>query len=102
MSIHISAKEGEIAKIVLIAGDPLRAKHIAENFVADAIQNFICIHLLQIDYKSIRIFDGELLVGDSPVGLDGDTCVILCWPYPHGTDRNGSLCLGNACCNPQE
>ena len=35
MSIHISAKEGEIAKIVLIAGDPLRAKHIAENFVDD-------------------------------------------------------------------
>ena len=36
MSVHISAKEGEIAKIVLIAGDPLRAKHIAENFVANA------------------------------------------------------------------
>jgi len=33
MSIHISAKQGEIAKIVLIAGDPLRAKHIAENFL---------------------------------------------------------------------
>lgn len=33
MSLHISAKEGEIAKIVLIAGDPLRAKHIAENFL---------------------------------------------------------------------
>lgn len=35
MSVHISAQEGEIAKIVLIAGDPLRAKHIAENFVDD-------------------------------------------------------------------
>ncbi|MDB5199522.1 MAG: deoD [Chitinophagaceae bacterium] len=35
MSLHISAKEGEIAKIVLIAGDPLRAKHIAENFLED-------------------------------------------------------------------
>lgn len=35
MSVHISAKEGEIAKIVLIAGDPLRAKHIAENFLDD-------------------------------------------------------------------
>ncbi len=35
MSLHISAKEGEIAKIVLIAGDPLRAKHIAENFLDD-------------------------------------------------------------------
>ncbi len=35
MSLHISAKEGEIARIVLIAGDPLRAKHIAENFLDD-------------------------------------------------------------------
>ena len=36
MSIHISAQKGEIAKIVLIAGDPLRAKHIAENFLEDS------------------------------------------------------------------
>ena len=33
MSIHISAKPGEIEKIVLLAGDPLRAKYIAENFL---------------------------------------------------------------------
>lgn len=31
MSIHISAKPGEIAPVVLLPGDPLRAKHIAEN-----------------------------------------------------------------------
>ena len=37
MSIHISAKNGEIAKIVLIAGDPLRAKHIAENFLENSV-----------------------------------------------------------------
>lgn len=35
MSIHISAKKGEIARIVLLAGDPLRAKHIADNMLAD-------------------------------------------------------------------
>ena len=35
MSLHISAKPREIAKTVLIAGDPLRAKHIAENFLED-------------------------------------------------------------------
>lgn len=35
MSLHISAKPGEIAKIVLMPGDPLRAKHIAENFLSD-------------------------------------------------------------------
>ena len=36
MSVHISAKNGEIANIVLIAGDPLRAKHIAEDFLEDS------------------------------------------------------------------
>ncbi len=35
MSIHISAKNGEIAKIVLLAGDPLRAKHIADEMLED-------------------------------------------------------------------
>ncbi len=37
MSIHIGAKEGDIASTVLLPGDPLRAKYIAENFLADAI-----------------------------------------------------------------
>ncbi|MCS3868336.1 purine-nucleoside phosphorylase [Chryseobacterium ginsenosidimutans] len=36
MSIHISAKKGEIAKVVLQPGDPLRAQYIAENFLEDA------------------------------------------------------------------
>ncbi|HBC74600.1 MAG: purine-nucleoside phosphorylase [Candidatus Wallbacteria bacterium GWC2_49_35] len=36
MSIHIGAKEGEIAKTVLLAGDPLRAKFVAENFLEGA------------------------------------------------------------------
>lgn len=35
MSIHISAQPGEIAKIVLMPGDPLRAKYIADNFLQD-------------------------------------------------------------------
>lgn len=33
MSIHIAAKEGEIADVVLLPGDPLRAKFIAETFL---------------------------------------------------------------------
>lgn len=35
MSIHISAQPGEIAKIVLMPGDPLRAKYIAEKYLQD-------------------------------------------------------------------
>ena len=33
MSIHIAARPGQIAEAVLLPGDPLRAKHIAENFL---------------------------------------------------------------------
>jgi purine-nucleoside phosphorylase len=33
MSIHIAAKQGEIAEAILLPGDPLRAKFIAENFL---------------------------------------------------------------------
>ena len=38
MSIHIAAKAGEIAEAVLLPGDPLRAKFIAENFLENARQ----------------------------------------------------------------
>jgi len=38
MSIHIAAKAGEIASAVLLPGDPLRAKFIAENFFENAKQ----------------------------------------------------------------
>ncbi|MGT2799991.1 purine-nucleoside phosphorylase [Streptococcus marmotae] len=37
MSIHIGAKVGEIADKILLPGDPLRAKFIAENFLEDAV-----------------------------------------------------------------
>jgi len=38
MSIHIEAKEVDIAKTVLLPGDPLRAKYIADNF----LENVFC------------------------------------------------------------
>ena len=37
MSVHIEAKKGEIAETVLLPGDPLRAKWIAETFLKDAV-----------------------------------------------------------------
>lgn len=38
MTPHISAKKGEIAKTVLMPGDPLRAKFIAETFLTDVVK----------------------------------------------------------------
>ena len=43
MSIHIGAQKGEIAETVLLPGDPLRAKFIAESYLSD-------IH----EYTSVR------------------------------------------------
>ncbi|HAK69417.1 MAG TPA: purine-nucleoside phosphorylase [Treponema sp.] len=37
MSTHINAPEGSVADSVLLPGDPLRARFIAENFLKDAV-----------------------------------------------------------------
>lgn len=37
MSVHIEAKPGEIADKILLPGDPLRAKYIAETFLEDPV-----------------------------------------------------------------
>ena len=37
LSTHIGAKQGEIADKILLPGDPLRAKYIAENFLENPI-----------------------------------------------------------------
>ena len=36
MPIHCNAKKDDISKTVLMPGDPLRAKYIAENFLENA------------------------------------------------------------------
>lgn len=38
MSVHIGAKQGEIADKILLPGDPLRAQFIAEEYLEDVIQ----------------------------------------------------------------
>ena len=35
---HIAAQAGEIAETILLPGDPLRAKYIADNFLTDVKQ----------------------------------------------------------------
>lgn len=37
MSTHIGAKAGDVAKGILLPGDPLRAKYIADNFLKDPV-----------------------------------------------------------------
>ena len=35
MSVHINAKKGQVAESVLMPGDPLRAKFIAEHYLTE-------------------------------------------------------------------
>lgn len=37
MSIHIAAKQGQIARTILLPGDPLRAKYIADSLLQEVI-----------------------------------------------------------------
>jgi purine-nucleoside phosphorylase len=37
MSTHLAAKDGDIAEAVLLPGDPLRAKFVADTFLKDAV-----------------------------------------------------------------
>lgn len=38
MSVHINATKGQIAEVVLMPGDPLRAKYISEHYLTDVEQ----------------------------------------------------------------
>ena len=66
MSIHISARPGEIEKIVLLAGDPLRAKYIADNY----LQN---VNLVS-STRNIYFFTGSYKGKPLTVGASGMGC----------------------------
>jgi len=55
--IHINASEGSIAELVLMPGDPLRAKYIAENFLEDAKEVCSLRNMLGFTgfYKGVRV-----------------------------------------------
>jgi purine-nucleoside phosphorylase len=55
MSIHIGAKENQIASTVLLPGDPLRAKYIADNF----LENVICYNEVRGMYGFTGTYKGK-------------------------------------------
>jgi len=62
MSIHIGAKKGDIAETILLPGDPLRAKYIAETYFEDVTQYNTVRGMLGFTgtYKGERILYKEL------------------------------------------
>ena len=71
MSIHISARPGEIAPIVLMPGDPLRAKHVAENFLDETklVSSTRNIYFFTGTYKSVRLTVGASGMGIPSIGI---------------------------------
>ncbi len=71
MSVHISAKPGEIAKIVLMPGDPLRAKYIADNFLQDIkmVSRTRNIYYFTGRYKGREVTIGASGMGCPSIGI---------------------------------
>lgn len=71
MSLHNSAKKNEIAKIVLMPGDPLRAKYIADNFLEDVV----CFNEIRNMFGYTGIYKGKKIsvmgsgMGMSSIGI---------------------------------
>ncbi|ALS26293.1 purine-nucleoside phosphorylase [Paenibacillus cisolokensis] len=55
MSVHIGAKPGDIAETILLPGDPLRARHIAETY----LQNVQCYNEVRGMYGYTGTFRGK-------------------------------------------
>lgn len=71
MSLHINALPGEIAKIVLMPGDPLRAKHIAENMLESQVlvSQVRNIFFYTGCFKGIKITIGGSGMGCPSIGI---------------------------------
>ncbi|MBC7321201.1 purine-nucleoside phosphorylase, partial [bacterium] len=57
MSIHINAEAGDIAPIVLLPGDPMRAKYIAENYLEESY----CYNKVRGMYGFTGRYQGKLV-----------------------------------------
>lgn len=66
MSIHISAQPGEIAKKILMPGDPLRAKYIADNYLQEV--------KLVSSTRNVYFFTGTYKGNSLTIGASGMGC----------------------------
>ena len=71
MSIHISARPGQIAKQVLLPGDPLRAKYIADNFLQNVklVSSTRNIYFFTGTYKDKLLTVGASGMGCPSIGI---------------------------------
>jgi purine-nucleoside phosphorylase len=71
MTPHINAKKGEIAKVVLMPGDPLRAKFISDTFLKDVKQ----VNTVRNMFMYTGTYNGKLIsvcgsgMGQASIGI---------------------------------
>lgn len=91
MSIHIGAKKGEIAETVLLPGDPLRAKWIAETFLEDAV----CYNNVRGMLGYTGSFKGKKIsVQGSGMGIP--SALIYCYELINNYDVKNLIRVGTA------
>lgn len=87
--VHINAEKGSIAEIVLMPGDPLRAKYIAEHFFEDAKEVCNLRNMLGYTgtYKGVRVS----VVGS---GMGMPSMGIYSWELYHYFDVKKIIRIG--------
>jgi len=70
-TVHIGAEKGQVAEVVLLPGDPLRAQFIAENFLTDVIQYNTVRNMFGFTgtYKGQRVSVQGTGMGGASIGI---------------------------------
>ena len=97
MTVHNEAKKGEIAKTVLMPGDPMRAKYIAENFLEDAklVNKVRGMYAFTGKYKGV-----EVTVMGSGMGLP--SMGIYCYELYQFYDVENIIRIGSCGANDKD
>ncbi|MCH5324444.1 MAG: purine-nucleoside phosphorylase [Eubacterium sp.] len=90
---HIGAQKGEIASRVLMPGDPLRAKFIAENYLQDAV----CYSSIRNMYGYTGLYKGER-VSVQGSGMGVSSIGIYSWELYNFYDVDTIIRIGTAGC----
>lgn len=91
MSTHIEAKKGDIADSVLLPGDPMRAKWIAETF----LENVVCYN----DVRSMLGFTGTYKgkrISVQGTGMGIPSALIYCHELINDYDVKNLIRVGSA------
>ncbi|WP_438710898.1 purine-nucleoside phosphorylase [Aquimarina muelleri] len=91
MSIHIAAKKGEIAETVLLPGDPIRAKWIAETF----FDNPICYTKIRGMLGYTGSYNGKP-VSVQGTGMGIPSALIYCHELIKDYDAKNLIRVGSA------